>query len=287
MIRKPFRAMNGRMLGFVAFVVSLFVAVPLWMMVSGAFMSGGELAENIGPVLGNTAGFASWPVLPLYPTLRPLVELLLDSPQFFAMFWNSCALVFPVLLGQMLVAVPAAWAFAQYSFRGKKLLFTLYITLMLMPFQVTMVSNYVVLDWLNLLNTRAAVILPAVFSTFPVFLMVRFFAAVPQPVVEAAELDGANAWQVFRHIGLPLGMPGIFSALVLGFLEYWNAIEQPLTFLQDKSLWPLSLYLPGIAAGRTGVSLVASLIMMLPALLIFLLGQKHLEQGIRASGLKE
>ena len=74
---------------------------------------------------------------------------------------------------------------------------------------------------------------------------------------------------------------------MLGFLEYWNALEQPLTFLQDKTLWPLSLYLPTVTADNAGVSLVASVIMLVPALLIFLFGQRYLEAGISASGMKD
>ncbi len=267
--------------------LGLLVWLPLWMIGSGSLMGGAELSKHLGPVLSGTEGLAGWPVLPQYPTLQPAVELLLDSPGFFVMFWNTVKLVAPILLGQLLVAVPAAWGFARFQFKGKKLLFTLYIALMLMPFQVTMVSSYLVLDAMELINTRWAVILPAVFSTFPVFIMVKFFRSIPRALIEAAELDGANSWQVFWHIGLPLGAPGILSAMVLGFLEYWNAIEQPLTFLQDKALWPLSLYLPGIVADKAGVSLVSSLVMMIPALLIFLMGQKYLEQGIRAAGLKE
>ena len=84
-----------------------------------------------------------------------------------------------------------------------------------------------------------------------------------------------------------MGAPGILSAIVLGFLEYWNALEAPLTFLKDRTLWPLSLYLPNISAQNVGVSMVASVLMLTPALLIFLFGQRYLEQGITATGLKE
>ena len=223
----------------------------------------------------------------MYPTLKPYIELLLDTPQFFAMFWNSCRQVFPVVIGQVLIGAPAAWAFARFHFRGKKILYSLYIVLMLMPFQVTMVSSYLVLDNLGLMNSVWAIILPGAVSTFPVFLMVRFFTSIPSALTEAAALDGAGPLQIFFHIGLPLGAPGILSAVVLGFLEYWNALEQPLTFLQDKTLWPLSLYLPTVTADNAGVSLVASVIMLVPALLIFLFGQRYLEAGISASGMKD
>jgi len=267
--------------------LSFFVIVPLWLLVSGSFMGGREAAQNFAPVLENTAGSALWPLIPRYPTIQPYVELLLDTPQFFGMFWNSCAQVFPLVLGQVLLGAPAAWAFARYDFRFKKALFLLYIVLMLMPFQVTMVSSYLVLDSLSLMDTMWAIILPGAASTFPVFIMTRFFAAIPASLTEAAAMDGAGPFKIFLKVGLPLGAPGILSAVVLGFFEYWNALEIPLTFLKDKSLWPLSLYLPAISSENLGVSLIASVVMLTPALLIFLFGQKYLEQGITAAGMKD
>lgn len=268
-------------------VLCLFVWLPLWMMLSGSFMPRDEIITYFGPVLEGTKGMAQWPLLPKYPTIRPYIELLLDSPEFFAMFWNSMKLVVPILVGQILFGMPAAWAFARFKFPCKKLLFTMYIGLMLMPFQVTMVPHYLVLDRLQLLDTRLGIILPAVFSTFPVFIMYRFFKGIPEAMVEAIGIDGAGHFKTFIHIGLPLGAPGIVSALVLGFLEYWNMIEQPLTFLHNKSLWPLSLYLPNIAADQLSVSIVASVVMLIPAILVFLWGQNDLEAGIRVAGLKE
>lgn len=265
----------------------LFVWVPLWMLLSASFMGSREMVHNLAPVLSEEAGYAHWPILPQYPTLKPYVELLLDAPEFFTMFWNSCKQVFPIVAGQIVIGAPAAWAFARFRFRGKGVLYALYIILMLMPFQVTMVSSYFVLDRLGLMNTVWAIILPGAVSTFPVFLMIRFFAAIPSALTEAASLDGAGAWQIFIHLGFPLGVPGILSAVVLGFLEYWNALEQPMTFLKDQTIWPLSLYLPTVTAENAGASLVASVIMLMPALLIFLFGQKYLEAGIAASGMKD
>lgn len=268
-------------------VLALLVWIPLWMIISASFMGSEEMTQNLAPVLSDKTGYALWPLLPQYPTLHSYVELLLDSPEFFTMFWNSCGQVFPVVIGQILVGAPAAWAFARYDFWGKKFLYAIYIVLMLLPFQVTMVSSYFVLDRLGLMNTVWAIILPGAVSTFPVFLMIRFFAAIPTALTEAAALDGAGPWQIFWYIGLPLGAPGILSAVVLGFLEYWNMLEQPMTFLKDKTLWPLSLYLPVVTSENAGASLAASVIMLLPALLIFLFGQRYLEAGISASGLKD
>lgn len=279
--------MRKWLLALVLTFLGFFIWIPLWLLLSGSLMGAEEMLQNLSPVLSEAGGRAAWPLLPMYPTLRPWVELLLDSPAFFTMFWNSCKQVFPVVAGQVLLGAPAAWAFARFRFPGRRALFSIYIVLMLMPFQVTMVSSYLVLDGLGLMDTAWAIILPGAVSAFPVFLMVRFFAAIPGSLAEAAALDGAGPLQIFLHVGLPLGAPGILSAVVLGFLEYWNALEQPLTFLKDKTLWPLSLYLPNLTADNAGVSLAASVVMLLPALLIFLFGQKYLEAGIAASGLKD
>ncbi|MFR4989665.1 carbohydrate ABC transporter permease [Anaerotruncus colihominis] len=271
------------------FLIILAVAVwfPLAFLLGGSFMGTQEVLQKLGPVLGDMKGFASWSLIPQYPTLRPYVELLLDSPQFFVMFWNSVRLTAGVLFGQMIVGVPAAWGFARYDFPGKGALFTLYIVLMLMPFQVTMVSNYLVLNRFSLLDTHMGIILPAVFSTFPVFIMYRFFRGIPRSLIESARLDGASEWQIFWRIGLPLGSAGVMSAMVLSFLECWSMIEQPMTFLKNRSLWPLSLYLPDIAADRAGLALAASVTALIPAILVFLYGQTYLEQGIIAAGVKE
>ncbi len=267
--------------------ISALVWIPLFMVITGSFMGKSEVTDNLAVVLKEGDTFAHWSIIPKYPTLQPYFELLLDSPRFFVMFWNSCKQVFASLLMQLLVGVPAAWSFAKLKFKGKKIIFTIYIILMIMPFQVTMVSNYLMLSRLDLIDTYWAVILPNAFSTFPVFIMTKFFKDIPEVLIEAAKIDGANEMNTFIYIGIPMGKAGILSALVLGFLEYWNSIEQPLVFLKDISLWPLSLYLPSIATDNLGVSFVASVIILLPALLFFLAGQKHLEQGIVASGIKE
>lgn len=278
----------GRVLVYTALV--LFAAVlffPILFAVDGAFMHQWELEEYLGPVLGGTQGMASWTLLPKAPTLQPLVGILLDSPQFFVMFWNSMRMSVGIVAGQLLFGVPAAWGLSRFDFSGKKLVLLLYIVLMLMPFQVLMLPEYLVLDDLHLLDTQWSVILPAVFSTFPVFIMYRFFCGIPEPILEAARIDGAGNVQIFLRIGIPLGAAGIVSAIILGFLEAWNMIEQPMTFLKTKALWPLSLYLPEIGLEEAGAGFAAALMMLIPALLLFLLGQEYLEQGIAAAAVKE
>ncbi len=269
------------------FLLALLVWTPLWMLVSGALMPKDELRAHLSGVLGASDQLASWSLLPNRVTLRHVVELLLDTPAFFRVFWNSCIQVFPAVLGQILVGAPAAWAMAQMHFRGRNALFRLYIVLMILPFQVTMVSSYIVLDRLGLIDTPFAVLLPAVFSAFPVFIMTKFFAGVPREMLEAARMDGASEWSIFFRIGLPLGLPGVLSAALLGFVEGWNAVEQPITFLKTAANYPLSVFLPATTVANAGVSFVSAVITLLPAVLIFLFGQQYLEQGIIASGIKE
>ena len=124
-------------------------------------------------------------------------------------------------------------------------------------------------------------------STFPVFIMYRFFEGIPLALLEAARLDGAGELRLFFTIAIPLGSPGVISAMVLGFLEYWNLIEQPMVFLKTKELWPLSLYLPNIDMDHAGTAFAASMIALIPAVLVFFAGQDYLEQGIVSTAVKE
>ncbi len=222
------------------------ICMPVFLVVTGSVMGSADLQECLAPVFLEGQGFVTWKLIPQYPTLEHYKRLLIETPQFFILFWNSIKITLFILTGQLAVGVPAAWAFAVYDVRGKNVLFLVYVVLMLLPFQVTMLSSYIVLNKLSLLDTHWAVILPAVFSTFPVFVTYGGFRAIPKALIEAARIDGAGEFYIFTRVGLGLGKGGILSAVVLGFLEYWNMIEQPLAFLKDKALWPLSLYLPEI-----------------------------------------
>ena len=268
-------------------VIGFVIVYPVLLVLAGSLKSNQELSNCLGGILSDDAGEVQWKLTYVYPTLSHFKKLLFETPQFLKVFWNSLGMVSLILIGQVLVAVPAAYGFAKWKFNGKKLLFFVYVILMLIPFQITMYPSYLVLRDLKLINTIWAVILPTVFSTFPVFLMYRSFREIPVELYEAAKMDGAGEWAMFWHIGIPLGQSGIFSALVLGFLDYWNMMEQPLAFIQDKSLWPISLFLPEADGIKTGLLLAASVITLIPALFVFSIGQNYLEKGIVASGVKE
>ena len=280
--------MKKKILFIILVAISIFMCFPVIFLLAGSFMGADELNTYLAPVLAEKSkGYVSWGLLPSYPTLRAYVELLFDTPEFFVMFWNSVKIVFLSVGGQLIVGIPAAWGFARYKFPFKKVLFTIYIVVMLMPFQVTMLSSYLVLDKLHLLNTHGSIILPAIFSTFSVFIMYRFFCNIPESIIESARIDGASEFIIFVKIGIPLGMPGIMSAVVLQFLEYWNLIEQPLTFLKDKALCPLSIYLPNITLENADIAFTASAVTLIAAIIVFFAGQSYLEQGIAASAVKE
>lgn len=278
-----------RILFWTLFVIlALVVLYPIVFLIAGSLMGNDELGSYLGAVFLGKDGYAEFPLLPKFPTMQHYVEVFMDSPGFFVMFWNSVKITLGVLIGQFVVGTMAAWGFAKYDFPWKRGFFLLYVILMLMPFQVLMLSDYLVLDLLSLTDNLWGIILPGAFSTFPVFIMYRFFTEIPDSLIESAKLDGAKEWQLFLYLAVPIGSSGIIACMVLGFLEYWSLIEQPLTFLKDKSLFPLSIFLPDITGvSKSGMAFAVSVITFFPAVLVFLGGQDYLEQGIMAGAVKE
>lgn len=287
MIKRIIYGFTGFTVKLIFIAAGIIICLPVLMVVTGSVMGESDLLEFLAPVFRDGKGFVGWTILPQSPTIDNYIKLLIRTPQFFILFWNSVKIVTLILMGQLIVGVPAAWGFSVYSVRGKNIIFTFYVVLMLLPFQVTMLSSYLVLKQLELFDTHSAVILPAIFNTFPIFVTYGGFNSIPKPLIEAARIDGAGELYIFFKIGLPLGKGGIMSALVLGFLEYWNMIEQPLAFIKTKALWPLSLYLPEIDWTQAGFAFCASVIMLIPAVFVFVMGQDYLEQGIIYSGLKQ
>lgn len=276
---------------FVSYVLHLIIKIlvifwavlavlPIVFLVCGTFMGEVELEELLSPVIGNGSGYATWHVIPLYPTLKNIVELLFDTPEYYVLFWNSVKIVGTVLLGQLVFAVPAAWGLARSRSRWAKVVFGLYMFCMILPFQVTMLSQYIVLNKMNMINTHFAIILPLMFSTFPIFIMYSAFEQVPDSVVEAARLDGAGRFKIFIYMAVPIAKRGIIAAMILGFLEYWNVVEQPVVFLKDKYLWPLSVYLPNVAVGSAGRAFTFALFSCIPSFIVFYVGRGILADGI-------
>lgn len=271
---------------FCAVSLGILICTPPALLLCGSLADEIEWGQRIRPLLEDSREYIGWKWIPDYPTLSNYRELLFHAPDFLTLFWNSMKMTAGILGGQLMIGVPAAWAFAAYRFRGKRALFSVYILLMLLPFQTTMLAKYLVLNGMGLVDTAWAVILPAVFSTFPVFLAYRGFQGIPPELFEAARMDGAGEWDVFARVGLPLAESSIMAAFVVSFFEVWNMVEEPLAFLKDMSLWPLSLYLPQIGPQQAGRACAASVITLTVSLFVFGLFRDSLEQGIVSSALK-
>ncbi len=176
---------------------------PVLVLLAGSLAGTQELSAALNGLFADK-GRTYLVLVPSFPTLRGYVELLLDTPEFYVVFWNSVKLTLGIVAGQLFVAVPAAWGFSRWHGKLSSILFYLYTILMLLPFQVTMLSSYQMLDRLNLLDTHAGIILPAVFSTFPVFLIYRSFIGIPEELFEAFSLESKSEFLLFSYIGLPL-----------------------------------------------------------------------------------
>ncbi|WP_163099739.1 carbohydrate ABC transporter permease [Peribacillus alkalitolerans] len=202
-------------------------------------------------------------------------------------YGNSALMVFPIILGQLIVASLAAYVFGKLKFKGRDTLFLVYMITMLMPFQVTLVPNYLIADKLGIINSFEAIIFPGIFGAFGVFMLRQFILTIPYSYIEAAKIDGAGHFSIFIKIILPLIRPGLAALIVLLFADYWNMVEQPLIFLDDLSKFPLSLYLSRITQEARGIGFAASVLYMAPMILLFGFAKKYLIKGIQLSGAKD
>lgn len=271
---------------------ALLLLFPVGVTIVNSFMSTREIAVNYGPVgqmnnviPGRSDPFANLKWLPDQVSLEQYGKVLLDSPLYLSMFWNSLFLVVPIIAGQTLVAALAAYAFSKLRFRGREFLFLIYVLTMLMPFQVTLVPNYIMADRLGLLNSSGAIILPGIFAAFGVFMLRQFMQDIPYAYIEAAKMDGAGHWRIFCTIIVPMVQPGLAALTILLFADYWNMVEQPLIFLDDPLRQPLSVYLSNVSSER-GLAFAASALYMAPMVLLFLYAETYFIEGIQLSGIK-
>jgi len=276
----------------VAATFAILFLMPIVLTITNSFMTSSEISSNYGTVFATDANggkvyIAEKVNLKFIPDMVSFSQyntVLLKSPEYLLKFWNSVILVGPIVLFQLIVASLASYGFARYRGRIREIVFFMYIILMLMPYQVTLVPNYLVSDWMNLLDTNWAIWLPGIMSPFAVFLLTKFMRRIPESVVEAAQIDGAGEWQIYRRICLPLCKGAICSAAILVFIDYWNMVEQPLLLLTDAEMHPLSVFLSKINEGEIGLAFAVATIYMVPSLLIFLYGEEYLVDGITYQG---
>lgn len=261
-------------------VLAFIFCYPCIFTLVGSFMSNHEIQQYLMGVLGTGTQYAEWSLLPKEPSVQSYIAMLIDSPEVLTMFWNSVKVTGMILLGQACVGIPAAWGLARYHFPFHKVIFMIYVILMVMPFQVMMLAEYLMIKQLGLMDTLWSVILPGIFSSFTVFIIYGSFQKIPEEILEAARIDGGSEWQILWKIGVPTAREGILAALILSFLEYWNLLEQPMTFLQTKSKWPLSLYLSAADTSNMGLNFCVSILALIPAALVFYAGHQYLQDGI-------
>ncbi|WP_081676074.1 carbohydrate ABC transporter permease [Butyrivibrio sp. AC2005] len=274
-----------------AIFAALFL-LPTILTITNSFMSKSEISANYGAVFQTTETggkvFISKTVnlkfIPDIVSFSQYITVLFKSPEYLVKFWNSMFYVVPILVVQLMVAMLASYGFARYKGRVREVIFFIYIILMLMPYQVTLVPNYMVSSWLGILDTRWAIWLPGFFSPFAVYLLTKFIRRIPTEVMEAASIDGASEWQIFSQICFPLCKSGLISIAILVFIDYWNMVEQPLILLTNDELHPLSVFLSKINAGEISLAFAVAVIYLVPPLLIFLYGEEYLIEGISYQG---
>lgn len=211
----------------------------------------------------------------------------LDFGQFFT---NSAVVAVLTVVGNLVFCSMVGYALAKMDFAGKRALFAIVLITLMVPGVVTFVPLFVLVSGLGLLDTYAALVLPFVTAPLGVFLMRQFMLAIPDPLLEAARIDGAGEWRIFTRIVLPLSGPALATLAILTFLASWNNFLWPLVAAQSESSYTLpvalSLYSTGQNATDYGLLLAGSVLVILPILILFVLLQRYFIRGVATTGLK-
>ncbi|MBQ8926998.1 MAG: carbohydrate ABC transporter permease [Oscillospiraceae bacterium] len=280
------------LLFLLALAAAILFILPTVLTISNSFMAESEINANYGAMIESASQDKKTYIseelnlkfIPDMVSFSQYTSVLFRSPDYLLKFWNSVILVVPITVFQILLAAVTAYGFSRYRGRVREIIFFAYIILMLMPYQVTLVPNYLVSDFLGILGTRWAIILPGIFSPFSVYLLTKVMRRIPKAYYEAARLDGAGEIQIFLTICLPLCRSAMLSVGLLVFIDYWNMVEQPLILLNNEDDYPLSVFLSQINTGDVGLAFAVAVVYMIPALLLFLYGEEYLVEGITYSG---
>ncbi len=263
-------------------LVTLFILV---FMLCGSFMSYEEVTAYYGDIYtgGGKGEYASFHIIPKEFSVNQYYKALLETPDYLYKFWNSILLTLPILIGVVVVSTLGGYGFAKFQFPLKNFFFFLFLLVIMLPYQVMMVPNFMVMDTLGLIGSRWSIILPNIFSPFGTFLIYQFMRRIPNEILECARLDGASELRVFTKIILPQAAPAIASLAMLNIIDTWSMIEQPLVFLQDPEKNPLSVALAYINTSNIGIAFVCGVVFLIPLMLVFLMGKDKLVDGISNS----
>ena len=267
-----------------ALLIALCLAVvlfPPFFILFSSLLSEWELDFLIHEVGSYAAGsFLPIRIPPYEVDLHQFRAVLLDRPEILRTLLNTMGYAAITLAGMFLVAPLAAFVFAKLRFKGNSVLFFLYVFLLLLPFQVLGVPLYLTVSTLRLMDTPWAFILLEIFSPLYVFLLRQFMRSIPDSILEAAALDGAGLIRTYLRIILPLSKPALAVCGVLCAAKCWNMIEQPLLFLKNASLYPLSLYIHEMMNAGQAEFLSTCVLAAVPVLLLFLIFNDDLMDGL-------
>ena len=276
--RRPSKMSKGATL-FLALAALLFL-LPVAFTIGCSFLSPQEVQRVFGPLLGEGSA-AVVGGLPQGFSLMGYYEVFFATPDYLVKFWLSLLLAVGAVVGQVVISCMGGFAFAFFDFPGKRLLFGLLCFFMLVPLQVTLLPNYLLLDAFGLLNTCWALLLPLAFVPLGTFLLTQIFRSVPADILQAARLDGAGTLQVMVKVLLPCGKSGVSTLIILTLIESWNMVEQPLIYLKDVGSYPLSVFLASRYTENLPLQFVCCVLSLLPlALCFFYCGGDVLDSGI-------
>ncbi len=269
-------------------ILMLLIVLPMIVTVLYSFFSPSEITAFMKT--RNNYVQDEWMDIKLAPkmaSLRQYYNLLIEDVSVLRLFVNSAMYAVAILIGQAIVIPAMAYGLSRFTFKGRDAIFFGVIMLMLLPFQVTMVPNVLTLRKLGLMDTVWAVIMPNWFAPFYIFLIRQFMVALPNDILEAAQIDGAGTFRCFIHAVLPVCKPIIGCAVALSFADCWNLVEQPITYLSADSKWmPLSVMFNNISKESSGVEFAGAVIYILPALFIYMYFQKDILDGVQLTELK-
>ena len=228
-------------------------------------------------------------LLPSAPTIDTYGRLF-DQLNFPRFFFNSTVIALAVTVGNLIFCPMLGYALAKLRWRGKRLIMALVLATLMVPAGVTLIPNFILLSNLGLVNTYPGLILPFLAGPFGVFLMRQFMLGVPNELLEAARMDGAGEFRLFFTVVMPIATPVLATLGILTFLGTWNSFLYPLVVAQEPDMYTLPVALATFATGQYqadhGMLMAGSVILVLPVLIVFILFQRWITEGIATTGLK-
>ena len=283
---KRFRFSYGKIISYIILsLLSVVVLMPVVFMICGSLMGKSEKLNSFGNLITNEKTDSNF-IIPNQITLMGYADVFLLDPSYLMKFWISILISVTIVVGQVIISCFSAYGLAKFNFPFKNVIFYLVVILMMLPVQVTLVPNYILFDKIGLIGSYLSLILPGIFSTFGVFLLTQVFSAIPNDMIEAAKIDGANHFQILIRIIIRCSKTGIASLIILCFIDSWNMIEQPLAFLKNYLKYPLSIFLSRINDTKLDIAFVCGVLAIIPVFILFLFFKDALIKGVEYSNMK-